>query len=247
MDTVEFLLAGSAILLAYLVRGVTGFGSALIAVPLLAQFVPLVLVVPWISVMDLFAALALTRSGIKGEQVRWDEIGWLLPAAAAGIFCGIRLLVRLERGPMLLALGLLVLAFGLRQLLGLHGERRVSRWWALPAGVLGGGIGAVFSTGGPPFVIYLSHRLRDKSEMRSTLSGLFLIEGSMRVIGLGIAGLLFQPEIGWYLLAGTPLMAAGLWAGHHVHLGLTRQQMGMAVGAVLIGTGGSLLWRVLAP
>jgi uncharacterized membrane protein YfcA len=244
MEILDFFLAAAVILLAYLVRGISGFGSALVAVPLLAHFLPLTFVVPWVVVMDTLAALLLARSGQRGGHVRWDEIGWLLPAALLGIVAGILLLVNLDPEPLLVALGLFVAGFGVRNLLGLHGEQPVSRWWALPAGILGGSIGALFATGGPPMVIYLNHRLCDKTALRATLSGLFLIEGSLRVAGLGVAGLLLQPQMGWYLLAGVPLMLAGLAIGNHVHLNLGQRQMTIAIALLLIGSGVSLLWRV---
>jgi hypothetical protein len=247
LETLDFLLAAGVILLAYLVRGISGFGSALVAVPLLAHFLPLTFVVPWVVVMDTLAALLLVRSGQRSGHVRWEEIRWLVPAALLGIMVGILLLVNLNPRPLLVALGLFVAGFGVRNLLGLHGERPVSRWWAVPAGILGGGIGALFATGGPPMVIYLTRRLRDKSELRATLSGLFLIEGSLRVLGLGIAGLLFQPQLGWFLIAGVPLMLAGLTLGSHIHLKLGQRQMGVAIALLLTGSGLSLLWRVFRP
>jgi len=246
MEALDLILAAAVILLAYLVRGISGFGSALVAVPLLAHFLPLTFVVPWVIVMDTLAALLLARSGQRSGHVRWEEIRWLVPAALLGIVAGILLLVNLEPGPLLVALGLFVAGFGVRNLLGLHGDRTVTRWWAVPAGILGGGIGALFATGGPPMVIYLTHRLHDKSELRATLSGLFLIEGSLRVVGLIMAGLLFQPKMGWYLLAGVPLMLTGLMVGNHIHLNLGQRQMAVAIALLLIGSGLSLLWRVLS-
>lgn len=247
LDLVEFSLAAGIVFVAYLVRGVSGFGSALVAVPLLAHFLPLTFVVPWVAAMDVLAAVALTRSGLKGGHVRWSEIRWLIPAAAVGILMGLQLLVKLDREPLLVTLAFFVTAFGIRQLLGLHGSRPVSRWWALPAGMLGGGIGAVFSTGGPPFVIYLAHRLPDKSALRATLSGLFLIEGTLRVGAFMLAGLFSQQNMAIFLVAGVPLMASGLWAGHHIHLGLSQRQMAVAVALLLIGSGMSLLARVFGP
>jgi len=247
MEILDFFLAAAVILLAYLVRGISGFGSALVAVPLLAHFLPLTFVVPFVVAMDTLAALLLAHSGQRSGHVRWEEIRWLVPAALLGIVAGILLLVNLDPEPLLVVLGLFVAGFGVRNLLGLHGERPVSHWWALPAGILGGGIGALFATGGPPMVIYLTHRLRDKSELRATLSGLFLIEGSLRVLGLTLAGLLFQPQMGWYLLAGVPLMLTGLTVGNHIHLNLGQRQMAVAIALLLIGSGLSLLWRVFQP
>jgi hypothetical protein len=79
MDSIDFTLAAVVIFFAYLVRGVSGFGSALVAVPLLVHFLPLTLVVPWMVVMDTLAALVLARSGQRGGHVRWAEIGWTRP------------------------------------------------------------------------------------------------------------------------------------------------------------------------
>ena len=244
MEFLDFILAALVVFFAYLVRGVSGFGSALVAVPLLAQFLPLTFVVPWVVAMDVLAALVLARSGHRGGHVRWNEIGWILPASLIGITLGIQLLVKMPREPLLLVLGLFVAGFGIRQLLGMRGDRPVSRCWALPAGFFGGAIGAVFATGGPPLVIYLTHRLHDKEQLRATLSGLFLVEGLARLAGFMFAGLMLQDNMGLYLLSGVPLMAAGLYAGNHIHLNLSHRQMAIAVGLLLIGSGLSLLWRV---
>lgn len=240
----DLVWAALVILLAYTVRGVTGFGSALIAVPLLAQRLPLTLVVPGIALLDLLAALALTRAGWRAGHVRWEELAGLIAAAALGIVLGIVLLLHLDPEPLLLALGLLVTGFGLRQWLGPGSTRRVSRWWALPAGVLGGGIGAAFATGGPPFVIYLSHRLHDKAALRASLSAVFLIEGGLRIAGLALAGLLWQDRMALLLLAGLPLMAAGLWLGQRLHRRLAAQRLRRLVGLLLVAAGLSLCVRV---
>ena len=246
MDLTEIILAAGVVLFAYLVRGLSGFGSALVAVPLLAHFLPLTFVVPWIALMDVLGSLLLARSGHRGGHIQWREVGWLLPAAVVGVVLGINLLVSLPESWLLGALGLFVFAFGIRSVFGLHSEKPVSQWWALPTGVIGGAISALFSTGGPPFVIYLGHRLRDKSQFRATLSGLFLLEGSIRVAGLLIAGLYAQPDMLLYLLAGLPLMVAGLWLGHHIHVSLTQRQMMVTIGLLLSGSGASLLWRVFS-
>lgn len=244
MEILDLILAATVIFIAYLIRGVSGFGSALVAVPLLAHLLPLTFVVPWMVVMDVLAALLITRSGQRDRLVHWREIGWMMPATLFGIVVGVLLLVNMPRQPLLIALGLLVTGFGIRSLLDLNSGRTVSRLWALPAGFLGGGIGAVFAAGGPPMVIYLSHRLHDKAELRATLSGLFLIEGSLRLVGLLLAGLLLQDHMELYLIAGVPLMVAGLYAGNHIHINLSQQQMRIAVALLLIGSGLSLLWRV---
>ncbi|HYP67665.1 MAG TPA: sulfite exporter TauE/SafE family protein, partial [Thiobacillaceae bacterium] len=165
--------------LAYFIRGISGFGSGLVAVPLLALAFPLQRVVPFILLLDFTASVLL--GGLNLKQVRWDEVKPLIPFGMMGVALGTTLLVHLPKTPLLIGLGLFVLVFAVRSLLNLHGDEPVSRWWALPASLIGGTVGALFGTGGPPYVIYLAHRLRGKGQLRATLSGVFFLEGLVRI------------------------------------------------------------------
>ena len=211
------------------------------AIPLLAHYLPLQFVVPLILVTD-FSASAIMGRGTR-QYARWDEVRFLLPASTVGIILGVSLLINLPRQPLLTGLGVLVLLFGLRSVLNLHDEKRISRWWAVPAGLTGGMVGALFGTGGPPYVIYLSHRLHDKSELRATFSALFLLDGGLRIITFIIAGLLLQDGIFMALLGALPLMALGLYLGHRIHVGLSTAQMHRLIGGLLLISGTSLLWK----
>lgn len=242
-QTEILLLAGLVVLAAYFIRGISGFGSGLIAVPLLALFLPLTFVVPMILITDFSAALALGAH--TRRHARWEEIRPLLPFSLIGIGAGVTLLVNLPKPPLLAALGVFVLAFGVRTVLNLHGTRTLSRRWAAPAGLLGGMIGALFGTGGPPYVIYLNHRLRDKGELRATFSGLFILEGGLRIAAFVMAGLFLDIKLLFAILAALPLVALGLFLGNRVHIGLAPAQMQRLLGALLLVSGTSLLWRSL--
>jgi len=244
--TAETYLAAFFILLcAYFLRGITGFGSGLIAIPLLAHFLPLTFVVPMVLVLDLVASIVLSRH--THLQVRWDEIRSLMPSSIVGILIGSFMLISLPREPLLVSLGLFVIFFGLRYLFNVHSEKPISRWWALPTGLSGGLIGALFGTGGPPFVVYLSHRLHDKTQLRGTLSGLFLLDGAFRLVTFLSLGLLIQADMFSALLLGLPIMGIGLYLGNKVHLGITHRQQLAIIGGLLLVSGGSLLWKAWAP
>lgn len=236
-----YLAAFFILLLAYFLRGITGFGSGLIAIPLLAHFLPLTFVVPMMMMLDLTASVVLSRH--TRLQVRWDEIRFLLPSTIVGIVIGSYLLVNLPREPLLVGLACFVIFFGLRYVFNVHGEKPISRWWSLPTGLSGGLIGAMFGTGGPPYVVYLSHRLHDKTQLRGTLSGLFMLDGGLRVITFLFIGLLLQEGMFSALLMAFPLMALGLYLGNRVHLGISRQQQLAIIGGLLLISGGSLLWK----
>ena len=226
------------ILGAYFIRGITGFGSGLISVPLLALIIPLQTVVPLIIVLDFSASLLMSRNA--RADVRWQEIIPLLPTSLIGIIIGVTLLVSLPREPLLTGLALFVILFGLRYLLIIHGDRLVSKIWSIPAGLIGGLIGALFGTGGPPYVIYLTHRISEKSQLRATFSGLFMVDGSIRVITFIIMGLLGISLLPLIILSA-PVMMLALYLGSRIHIGISNRQMLMLVGTLLLISGGSLL------
>jgi uncharacterized membrane protein YfcA len=226
------------ILGAYFIRGITGFGSGLLSVPLLALIIPLQTVVPLILVLDLSAPLLMTRNA--RADVKWQEIIPLLPTSLIGIVIGVSLLVSLPREPLLTGLALFVILFGLRYLLDIHGDRLVSKIWSIPTGLIGGLIGALFGTGGPPYVIYLAHRISEKSQLRATFSGLFMLDGSFRVITFIIMGLLGISLLPLIILSA-PVMMLALYLGSRIHVGISNRQMLMLVGILLLISGGSLL------
>jgi uncharacterized membrane protein YfcA len=229
---------------AYFIRGISGFGSGLVAVPLLALKLPLTFVVPLILLTDFTASLVL--GGLNFGKVAWPEIRRLLPPGLVGVAVGTLLLVSLPKTPMLIGLGTFVILFALRNLLFAGREPRpVSPWWAWPAALTGGTVGALFGTGGPPYVIYLSHRLFDKGQLRATFSGLFLMEGLARIASFVISGLLLDMRIVWAYLAAMPVALAALWAGSHVHTRLSNAQMMRIVSLILLASGASLYLKAL--
>jgi len=97
------LASAAAILLtAYVIRGITGFGSGLISVPLLALFLPLKFVVPLVLLLDFTASIVI--GGFNFKRVKWGEIGMLIPFGLIGVILGTNLLVNLPPEPMLIAL-----------------------------------------------------------------------------------------------------------------------------------------------
>ncbi|MCK7577325.1 MAG: TSUP family transporter [Chromatiales bacterium] len=146
----------------YFIRGISGFGSGLIAVPLLAHFLPLTFVVPMILVTDCHG-LAGARHTYPHSTRAGTRCGRLCPSAFSACWPAPPCWSTCRYAPLLATLGVFVLLFGMRSVLNLHGTRtRLAAGGAAPAGLIGGTIGALFGAGGPPYVIYLNHRLHDK-------------------------------------------------------------------------------------
>lgn len=238
-DLTPELYVAAVLFGAYFIRGISGFGSGLIAVPLLALKLPLTFVVPLVLLLDVTASLVL--GGFNRSQVAWSELKHLLIPGVLGVLAGTFLLVALPQKPMLIALGSFVILYALRNLIFFgRSPQPIHPGWAWPAGLTGGTVSALFGTGGPPYVIYLSHRLFDKGVLRATFSGLFLVEGFSRIILFGFAGLLLHWQIfkTWLLLMPVTLIA--LWAGSRIHSRMSNAQMIKLISLILLGSGFAL-------
>jgi uncharacterized protein len=227
---------------AYFIRGITGFGSALISVPLLALSNPLQFAVPLVLALDFTASVVL--GGLNRNKANWAEIKLLLPFGMIGACVGAWALVTLPTTAVLLTLGAFTMFFGFRNVFGLQPIGALSRAWAVPAGLTGGATGALFGASGPPYIMYLTRRLLDKGEVRATFSWLFAIDGGFRLALFLFAGLLLEPKLQIAYALGLLPMALGLYIGNKVHLDMTSQGMLKVVGALLVLSGAMLFVKV---
>ena len=235
------LVAPLAIIVAYTVFGLSGFGSAVISVPILAHFLPVSYLVPLAALLDLASAIFIGTSG--REHLSREELKRLVPWMFVGFFVGVTVLVGAPDRYLRAALGVFALVIGIHGIFNPILRRTISALWCIPAGVVGGAVATVFGAGGPIYATYLSGRLKDKNQVRSTISTLISISAFSRALVFALTGLLLHLT----LLAGAVLMAPfaylGVKLGHRIHVGLTQEQMRRAIGALLVVTGLSLLAR----
>jgi uncharacterized membrane protein YfcA len=236
----QALWSAAILTLAFFVRGIAGFGSGLIAIPLLALLLPLPLVVPVMALLDYSAALA---HGVHHrERIRWHDLLPLLPFTLAGSLSGLYLLHRAETTYLNTALGVFVLLYALYSLVGVTLQRSHSRRWAAPLGSVGGLISTLFGTGGPLYVIYLHLRALDKGAFRATIAAVFLIDGGIRIAGYLFTGLLDMRTL-TLTLAALPIMLLAMFLGGRVHTGISQRGFSLMISTLLLGSGIALLLR----
>jgi len=235
------LIAPIVVIVAYTVFGLSGFGSTMISVPILAHFLPLAYLVPLMALLDLVSAIFL---GVKGRgQVSKPELKRLVPIMFVGFFVGITMLVSMPENYLRTALGLFAIAVGVNSIVNPVLHRTISAWWSVPAGIIGGAVATVFGAGGPIYITYLSGRLRDKGELRATISTLISISAFTRALVYVVSGVMLHVAIFLGTLVLAPFVWLGLKLGTRIHLGLTQEQMRRAIGALLVLAGASLLAR----
>ena len=96
-------MATLVIFLAYFIFGISGFGSSIVAVPLLVQMYPLKSVVPMMVIIDICASLYIGRK--SSSDANFKELKWLFPFSLIGMILGIFLLVKAPSEPLLITLG----------------------------------------------------------------------------------------------------------------------------------------------
>lgn len=238
----SFAVAAITVAVGYLIFAITGFGAALLTVPVLSHFLPLPFVLPLAVLLDVGASLVV---GVRFQRdADRGELKWMVPASLVGALLGVTLLVSLPQQASRCALAVLILAYGIYNLRRASSFRPVSRAWAPVAGAAGGAMGTLFGIGAPPYAIYLARRLEDKAAMRATLSTMVLASTGIRLTVFAFAGLVLGDRLLAFAML-FPFALAGLWAGQRIHLTMSREKVLVAISILLIATGGSLLLRVL--
>lgn len=237
------LLAPIVITIAYTVFGLSGFGSTVISVPILAHFLPVSYLVPLMALLDLASASIMGTQG--REHVSKVEMKRIIPFMFIGFVVGGTLLVGVPDKYLRIALGAFAAGVGLYSIFNPTVTKKISAWWCVPSGIIGGAVATVFGAGGPIYATYLSGRLDDKTVIRSTMSALISISAFTRAIVYAVSGLIVHAAIFAGLVVLAPFVWLGLKLGHRIHTGLSQKQMRRAIGGLLLVTGGSLLVRSL--
>ena len=226
-----------------LLHGITGFGSALVTIPLATYFVPLPFALAVFVIVDFVNVVRLglenPRNAVAGEIVR------MVPLMIAGIAAGTTLLVSLPRGASLVALGAFVLGYSLYSLTRRASLTIVDRRWAYFAGFCGGLFGTLFGAGGPPYAIYLSHRSLSKEKFRATITLTSIFSIGLRIVAYVVTGLFEQSGV-WITAAATiPAGLAGIYVASKIFRLISRETLMRAIGVLLLATGFSLVVRGL--
>ena len=237
------LLAGLAFVGALIV-GITGFGSALVTIPIAVQFVPLQFALPLFALVDLSTAFSV---GLENPRNAARDEWWrLMPTILLGTALGVTLLVNLPRAVGMFLLGAFVLSYALYSLVR-HGPARIiPGGWGWVAGLCGGVTSTIFGAGGPPYAIYLSHRGLTKEQFRATMGFCTMTSISVRVIAFLITGLLLNRQVWLTALVAVPAALLGIWVARHAYLRISREMLWRAVALILLASGGSLVARALS-
>ncbi len=226
------------IFLATVIRSAFGFGEALVAVPLLALFIPVEIAAP------LAVLVSITVAGVVLIQ-DWRHVhigsAWrLILATLPGIPLGLLMLTAVTECAVKAVLAVIIIGFStyclVRRTPFELKDDRLAWLFGFGAGVLGGAYGM----NGPPLVIYGTLRRWSAERFRATLQGYFLPASLVVMSGYWLAGL-WVPAVTHYYLLSLPLALAAILLGRMINRRLDSRRFVLLIHLGLIVVGLTLL------
>jgi uncharacterized membrane protein YfcA len=197
------LVAGTA-------RGFSGFGAALIFMPLASSMAAPRLVAALLLVIDFVAAAPLIPNAWKRADRRATAV--MVAGALIGVPLGTLLLSRLD--PVTTRWIISAFVFALLMLLLSGWRYRGNDHAAIAVGI--GGVSGLCSglaqTGGPPIVGYWLGRPIASAIARANILLFFAASDLFSVVSYSLAGLITADALRFSCLVG-PLYGAGVWLG----------------------------------
>lgn len=233
---------GLASLAAFILRGLSGFGSAMIGIGALTLVLPPAQVVPAFFGLELLTTVNLLPS--VWRQVDWRSLRWVIAGCALTTPFGLTVLAHLDPNPMHLVVSAALATIALLMRSGLA-QRFTPRSTPGPLGALAAGGSAGVLNGaagipGPPAIVFY-FATTGTVVSRATLIAFFLFTDSYGLAWAGGVGLLAGGA--WKLIAvALPFSLVGLWIGQRLYVTLDEPRLRRLIWSLLavLGTAGAV-------
>lgn len=220
------------------IRGLTGFGSALVMTPLMLFFFDIQTSVVVINLVEITGVFSITMNARRDIDRRYLKI--LLPVTILGIAVGSFFLISFNLEILKRVFGFLTVVFAVRIIFNLRpavsGQKKWPFAWGYLSGALGGILGGIFGTPGPPITIYLENQIDSQKVLRATLLIYFLVMDIIRFIVYGCSGIVTTDmlKMAAFML---PAALAGSYCGQFVNLQINDRIFRALVAVLLVITG----------
>ena len=171
------------ILIAAIVMGMTGFGFALIIIPLFLLFMDAKVVVVYNIVLGTIVCIPVLWQSRK--YLKFSKITILVVSCILGLPVGIYILSHVSSPVLKLLIASMVIIFALLLALGI--SYKFKREWIgfIVSGLIGGMLMPSIGLGGPPVILFLINQDWEKNVFRANLNAFFIIIGIATFLAMG--------------------------------------------------------------
>ncbi|MBL8352622.1 MAG: sulfite exporter TauE/SafE family protein [Burkholderiaceae bacterium] len=224
-DAATLALIAVACLAAFVVRGLSGFGSSMVGIGSLSLALPPAQVVPAFLALELLTTLHLLPG--VWRRIDWPSLRWVIAGCLVATPFGLLLLAGLDPNPMRLLVSLCLLGVASFMLFGptrqLADRPMPGPLGALAVGAASGLLNGAAGIGGPPAIVFY-FASTGAAISRATLIAYFLVTDVYALAWAGGAGLLSQA--GWPLIVvALPFSLLGITLGQALYRGLDEARL----------------------
>jgi uncharacterized membrane protein YfcA len=203
----------AALFAATLGHATLGFGTALVAMPLLAMTVGVRVATPLVGLVALTNVAILLAHTWRGVDV---QAAWrLLLSSAVGIPVGVLTVRFAPEQAVKAVLGVLLIAFGLYSFTRFTPPNIKRQGWLYAFGFTSGVLGGAYNTNAPPVVLYGALQGWPAERFQATLQGFFLPTAVLICAGHALGGLWTRSVFSLYLVA-LPFVLLALLLGRRL-------------------------------
>jgi uncharacterized membrane protein YfcA len=230
--SVEGILAVlAATIVGGIIRGFTGFGSALAMAPVVSLFVGPREAVPAIIIVMMISTAQLVPGSFR--RVAWKKLWPLGLSSCVGVPLGVWALLIVDPDVMRRAIAAGVAVMSVIMLAGWRYERAPSQAVAISMGGFAGVLTGAASIGGPPVIAFLLAGPDDAATKRATLI-LFFVFSQVIAAALYVTNGVITTRVMWLTALMMPAQILGLWIGQKLFpLASEQSFQRIAVGVLL--------------
>ena len=200
----------SAALFNGMIHGYTGFGGALIIIPVLTFLFNPIEAIGMVGLIAMFGAAQLARE--TAHQVKWREVVPICLGIAAFAPIGAWFLYHIDADLIRKSMGGLIMIFALILLSGwsYRGKRGVLQ--SALVGIMAGGINGLTGVGGPPVGLYFLSSPHPVEVQRANIVMCIMVLVITMIAAIAIGGG-YSPTVIARALLITPAYMFGVWFG----------------------------------
>ncbi|MBW1613835.1 MAG: sulfite exporter TauE/SafE family protein [Deltaproteobacteria bacterium] len=221
-------------------QGLSGFGSILLSLPLLAIFLDIKIVIPLVAIYGVSITIILLVQLQK--YLDWQKIFPLFLGALPGIPIGVYFLKKLDKGMIQWILGIMLISYSLYSLFFRSTNKGIREGWAYLFGFLSGCLGGALSASGPAVIVYTSLQAWSKDKVKVTLQGFFMVSGMVVIFFHALSGLTTVTVLRFFLVS-LPLLFLGTYTGSFFYGKIKEKNYKRVMLILLAFLGGFIIYR----
>lgn len=219
---------------AIFVQAASGFGLALVSMPLLVGLIGIGTATPLVALVGITAELFLLRR--YWHALNFTAVKRLSLASIIGIPLGVYVLREVDGRLVTTVLGIVIAGYALYALFAPRLPALQQPGWAYGFGFLGGVLSGAYNTSGPPVIIFGTCRRWDPAAFKGNLQAYFLLNSLFTLTAHLISGN-FTAVVWQNFLWTLPGIGLGLFLGGWVdgRINPIQFRKGVLVLLVLLG------------